>query len=351
MLGCTRANMYRASKLPTEYIAQPHSVVQDLDLSRLSRTVGNSQVLNIGDEIGVSIATGLERYLPPSWKGRVGEDGSINVPLVGVVQVAGLELTQAEQVIRQESIRRGKFIDPNVTISLTQRRTNTIAVVGEVNRPNTYKLAATHCDLLTAIVEAGGLAKGAGTIVEIRYPPGVRKATLADLENAPAAELVSFNDGQRMVHTSARTTRVDLELASNSDHGDYLLPDGATVMVMKRPSRIVHTMGLVRSPKRHTIPNDQADMRVLDAIALSGGRTTMVADKVFVIRQAPNQSEPIVIQTSIRSAKRNAQSNIRLTDGDVVSIEETPATVMVALVQKFVNVGLGLSYSSAIPGF
>ncbi len=345
-LGCTRANLYQASSLPPDLMAPRHASLQDIDLSRLARTISNSQVLYPGDEVAVTIATGIEERTPPEWRGRVAEDGSLTVPLVGTVQIAGLEITQAEQLIRSESIRRGKFVAPNVTLTMSQRRTNKIAVLGAVEEPNTYELSASSSDLLTAIVQAGGLAEDAGTIIEIRHPPGLVAAPVADNGNGYSTELASMRGNRRMIRTPPRTIQVDLTEASRSDFGDYSLADGSTVMVMKRPKRFIHVIGLVNRSDQFEIPEDLQEPRLLDALAMAGGRKLEIADKVHVIRQLPDRDDPVVIEASVRAAKGDTSSNIRLASGDVVSVEETPTTFLIGTIKEFLQFGL----TAPIPG-
>jgi polysaccharide export outer membrane protein len=66
-----------------------------------------------------------------------------------------------------------------------------------------------------------------------------------------------------------------------------------------------------------------------------------------VIRHAPDQPEPLVIQVSVRAAKTDGQENLPLAPGDVVSVEQTPATVMVDVLKSFVRLG----FNAAAPGF
>jgi len=130
-------------------------------------------------------------------------------------------------------------------------------------------------------------------------------------------------------------------------HCIYLhVEDGSTVMVMKRPKRFVHIIGLVNKPDQIEMPVDQ-EFRLLDAIAKGNGRKLEVADKVRVIRNVSGRTEPVIIEASIRAAKTDATSNFRLAPGDVVSVEETPTTFVIGTVRDFVRFG----FSSAIPGF
>ena len=164
-------------------------------------------------------------------------------------------------------------------------------------------------------------------------------------------ELAGFRRGQPMAgqpsgQMTSRTVRIDLQQASALGNADVHLEDGSTVMVMPRPKRFIHVMGLVRKPDQFEMPRDH-ELRLLDSIALAGGRTLELADKVNIIRTIPTRPEPIVINASVKEAKRNTTANIRLAPGDVVSIEETPMTFVVGTIREFVRFG----FTAGIPGF
>ena len=99
-------------------------------------------------------------------------------------------------------------------------------------------------------------------------------------------------------------------------------------------------MGKVKKQGQFEIAAQQ-DMRFLDAIAMAGGKQTVLADKAYIVRQANNQSEPVLIRVSIRDAKANPDANLRLAPGDVVSVEETPLTVGVETFTKLIRLSVG----------
>lgn len=342
-VGCGRGVLYDASHLPPQFMAPRAGNLQNVDFSQLARTVGDTELLYPGDVVEVSVSTGLEDTEVPAWKIRIGENGAVDVPLVGSVQVAGMDLTQAEQMIRDESVRRGKFVAPNVSLLLDKRRSNRITVVGAVKEPGTYEIPVTSSDVLSALVQAGGLDESAGTVIEVRHPP-----IAIPLENEPPggqADLAGYRRNQRR-YLPPRTVRIDLEQPDNATSNELQLQDGSTVMVMKQPKRFIHVIGLVNRADQFEMPQGQ-ELRLLDGLALAGGRTLEIADKVHVIRQVPNQEEPVVIKASVGNAKRDTTSNIRLAAGDVISVEETPTTFFVGTLQKFIRFG----FTSAIPGF
>ncbi|MGM0490340.1 MAG: polysaccharide biosynthesis/export family protein [Planctomycetota bacterium] len=328
--GCRNPGCYHAGSLPPEMMAPPVRSAARIDLSDISLTTPRHDLLYPEDLIDVSVVTGLEDKKPAIYPLRIGRDGTVNVPLVGQVMVKRMTPVEAEQAIASESVRRGVYQNPQVSVSLNSRKTNKITVVGAVEEPQVIELPIANSDLLSAITLAGGLTEKADTIVEIRHPRGAERMAGGV---APASHTAG-RLGQR------RSVRVDLAEIASADPGQYRLVDGSTVMVMRKDARVLNVIGLVNKPNQLKMPEDH-DLRVLDALAMAGGRTLSIADKVKVIRNGKT------IQVSVKQAKNNANENIRLAPGDVVSVEETPTTFVVNTLRSFIRVG----FSGAIPGF
>jgi len=104
-------------------------------------------------------------------------------------------------------------------------------------------------------------------------------------------------------------------------------------------------MGLVNRPGHFDIPLDD-ELRLLDAVAMAGGRRLEIADKVSVTRRAGQTGQPITITASMREAQHNGQANIRLAAGDVVQIEETTVTFTLETLRNFVRLGV----TTGLPG-
>jgi len=92
---------------------------------------------------------------------RVTADGTIEVLYAGIVNVAGLDLTQIEQRIAQKLA--GKAQEPQVMVELVADRTNTVMVSGEVKNPGSFSLLDGTRSVVGAISRAGGLATQPGT--------------------------------------------------------------------------------------------------------------------------------------------------------------------------------------------
>ena len=341
LAGCQQAGFYSATTLPPEYDAPRVSSLQNVDFSRLARAPGSSELLYPGDVVEVTIRTGLAEEEVPQFRLRIADNGTAKVPLIGDVRIAGSELTIAEGLIREAGIRSGAYIDPQVSVTMVQRRSHRVTLVGAVKEPGTRELPAAASDILTALTMAGGLTEQAGTILEIRRPVAPANAgTGATLASYPAPS-PSETSGPTMENEV-----LQLDLEQLDPQADLRLPDGSTVVVRPKPKRYIHVIGLVQRANQFELPDDQ-ELRLLDAVALAGGCSISIADKVHVIRYVPEQADPIVVTASLRKAKSNSSANIRLAAGDVVSVEETPTTFVVGTIRDFVRFG----FSSAIPGF
>ncbi len=90
---------------------------------------------------------------------RISQDGTINFPLIGVVQISGRTVAQAANTLR-ERLMKGYLRNPQVRVNVIQYAGRRITVLGQVQRPGSYVLPSEeHVDLLQAIAMAGGFTR------------------------------------------------------------------------------------------------------------------------------------------------------------------------------------------------
>lgn len=108
----------------------------------------------------------------------VDQKGNINVPLVGVIHVAGLTKSDAMSLLQKEI---SKFVaDPVVNVRILNYR---VSILGEVNRPGEYTITDERISIPQAIALAGDLTiYGERRNVQlIRMENGERKFYYFDL--------------------------------------------------------------------------------------------------------------------------------------------------------------------------
>lgn len=81
-------------------------------------------------------------------------DGTIDFPVLGMVQAAGKTRDELGEYIKSELINRNLVNDPVVTVEFVNLQ---FAVMGEVRSPGSYKITRDHITLLDALSMAGDL--------------------------------------------------------------------------------------------------------------------------------------------------------------------------------------------------
>jgi polysaccharide export outer membrane protein len=353
--GCAQGRLIKATRLPADALVPHTQNAQTVDLSKLVSSSASSELIDRGDVLELTIESGYEQERTDGGVViRVAEDGSAQVPMVGRVEVAGLELTGAEQSIRAAAIERGVFRNPSVTLLMKQQRMNKVTVVGAVKEPGSYELPRANSALLAALIAAGGFSDNAGTEIEIRRPALRNEAIPSgtgrgDKVAGGSTTHASYDQPAALRPTSS--VRIDLIAATKETAGspDWYLDDGDVVMVEKRDPQPVQVIGLVGKPGQFPLPANK-DMRLLDVLAMAGGVSTPYLDKVNVIRHQPGQNEPLIIRVSLREAKTKGKGNFLLGPGDIVSVEQTGPNFVMDMYKTIAPYAFSASLISTLPG-
>jgi polysaccharide export outer membrane protein len=106
--------------------------------------------LGVGDSFEVRV------FGEPDLSGlyKVGSEGNINFPLVGVLHVEGLDAQGAAKLIG-DKLRQGMLRDPQVTVLVKEQTSKKIYVLGQVGRPGTFTYTPSM-SVVEAITVAGG---------------------------------------------------------------------------------------------------------------------------------------------------------------------------------------------------
>ena len=194
---------------------------------------------------------------------RVAEDGTINVPFVGIVPVAGLDLTQIERRIIQQL--GTKVQEPEVIVEFDADRTHTVSVSGDVKKPGRQSLLEGIRTVVDAINQAGGPAGAVGSV-------------------APAnqLEVVVRRNGQVIL------TAQFSDLLSGADipiqKGDEI--------VVRANTRVYTVLGAVL--KSGNVEMSKHNLSLLEALGNVGGLSDQRANKtgVYVFRMGDLQNNP-----------------------------------------------------------
>lgn len=203
--------------------------------------------LGVGDWVSIQIAG------QPDATSYVSADGTIAVPLVGAVPVAGIAPPQAASRVAKALKDGGYFVDPHVTVQVTTPQTQFVSVVGEVQTQGRYAVNA-RTTIVDLMAQAGGL-----------------KDTAADV-----GFILRKDD-------TGHTTRVPVNLnaLTDSDGTPTNLQGGDSLLVPRAEHFSVE--GEVSTPGRYRI---EPGMTIMQAIARAGGITERGSERRIQLKRA-----------------------------------------------------------------
>jgi polysaccharide export outer membrane protein len=288
-----------------------------------------SYVLGPGDRIRVDIFNVPEFSGPENGVHEVLVDGTLTLPMVGIVDVQGMTLAQTQQVLTAEYARL-LTRPPQLTVTLLDSRPVRIAIAGEVNRPGTYTAefdtpsgesrsdTSRQWPTLTKVIqEAGGITQQANIrSIEIRRPQ----------RNAPDAvmtanlwDLISSGDIKQDIRLRDGDT-VIIPTATNPSPAESVAISDANFSPSEIPVQVV---GEVVQPGTIEVP---ANATLNQAILAAGGFKNARArtSSVELVRLNPDGTvDRRQLQVDLSVAANN-ENNPILRPDDVVMVDRTP---------------------------
>jgi polysaccharide export outer membrane protein len=226
---------------------------------------------------------------------RVSENGIINVPLLGDVQVAGktpLEVGAALKKLLEDKYMQRASVD----VQVMEFRSRPISVIGAVKNPGPLGFSG-RWTLLEALTAAGGLVEGHGSIAHVlrRSENGLTDQVSIDLD-----DLLLRGD-----------PKANIPIVAND-----LINVPMTVEVT------VYCLGEVQKPGALAFKSNER-ITVLAAIAHAGGLTDRASSKVLIKRAARADGGPAEINVDYKRILAGKEPDVELRSGDVVVVKES----------------------------
>jgi protein involved in polysaccharide export with SLBB domain len=125
--------------------------------AQTSHTVTNIPDVSVAeDRVGIDDTFDVRVYGEPDLSGmfRVATDGTVDYPLAGRLQVAGLRTGQIQSLLVARL--KGKYLkDPQVIVTIKDRNSQKITVLGQVTKPGQVGYYP-NMTIVDAIASAGG---------------------------------------------------------------------------------------------------------------------------------------------------------------------------------------------------
>ncbi len=120
-------------------------------------SAANDYVLSTSDTLEMSIF----REPDLTTRSRIASDGTVQLPLIGDVKVAGMTVRVAREMIRKR-YDADYLVDPQIYLNVIDYAQRKFTVMGQVSRPGTYDFpGGSNLSLLQAVGMAGGFTRTA----------------------------------------------------------------------------------------------------------------------------------------------------------------------------------------------
>lgn len=244
-------------------------------------------LLASGDELFINLwgAAEMEYTL------KVAKDGSINIPSVGFIPVAGLTIAQAEQRIKNKLVSSVAGLSDgtvNIKISLGDIRAIKVNIIGEATLPGTYTLSSLST-LFNALYVAGG-------------PSDI--GSMRNIKLYRAGKLVSTLDVYDYLLNGK--SDVDVRLEDND------------MIIVEPYEKLVSVGGYVKRPRVFELKANEDLGRLVN---YAGGYRAGAFEENLTVRRKGTGG----LQASIHTVDREKVPTYALFDGDSVTVEGVSA--------------------------
>jgi len=281
-------------------------------------------VLGPGDEVSVW-ALGVEEI--GAHPIRIDLNGYMDVPMAGHIKAGGLTIDQLREQLVQELSRQLK--KPQVTVSVTELRSQPVSVMGAVNKPGVYQLQGQKT-LLEVLSLAEGVKSDAGNSVRI-----TRVLSEGPLPLPGAAPDAS---GQFSVAETGLRDALDSKNASSA-----LIVKPRDVITVAQ-GQTIYVMGNVAKAGGFLL-GQREKISVFQALSLAGGLSKAAKPSAArIVRETPDGSIRKDIPVDVDKVLRGKAEDPQLQAGDILFIPDS-ATRNVALraAEAVLSIGTGIA--------
>ena len=352
-------------------------------LSAASRALPpHDYVIGSGDLLAIQVFDVQEL----SREVRVSQTGTIGIPLVPVrLHVAGLTEIQAQRKIAEVLESNGLVSHPDVSVSVKDRKSKPITVVGAVLHSMVYQ-ADRQVTLIEVLAEAGGISNDAGDSVIITRletdpasdsePPVIGSADAAPTPlpqgtphseaMAPATAPRAPTDSPAPDATASTTAEISssparaksteapdpvpppisntitVNLARILENGDtssnVVLQPGDVVTVPH--AGIVYALGAVTRPGGFVVSNDRGQLTTLKLLSLAGGLDRAAKSDHAVIVRHDGNGKQHEVEVDLKKVMKFEAEDVRLQPSDILYIPKS-ATKQALIKTAELSVAIG----------
>jgi polysaccharide biosynthesis/export protein len=262
---------------------------------------------------------------------RVDMQGNISLPLLGRIAAKGMTAEQLEAEIRT---RLKKYLQqPDVTVSITEYRSQPISILGSVQSPGVHQLHGRKT-LFAVLSLAGGLRQDAGHSIKITRKLEWGKIPLPDAADDPTGQF------------SVASIKVKSIMDATSPAENILIRPEDVISVPK--ADLIYVIGAVRKSGGFVLGENET-LSALQALALAEGLARFAsADKAKIMRAVPGSAQRTETPVDLKRLLAGKAADLPLRADDILFIPDSAkkaATVrgLEALLGMGAQIGTGVA--------
>jgi polysaccharide export outer membrane protein len=265
----------------------------------------------IGPDDGITIVALESEEMSKTW--RVNSSGELDLPMVGKIHAAGLTTDELEQTLT-EKLRR-YVRDPQVTVYVSEFRSQPVTVAGGVAHPGTLQIEGPKT-LLTVLMMAGGPNTSGPTVTITR-----------DVHSAPFTLPGSTTDADGQ-HMSLQLKMKDvLDPSSSASNLEIRAND---IVAVSSQKQLVYIIGEVNHPGAVELVTQDA-VSIMQVLAAAGGLTKLAAPHSTQIMRVNQKGLYEKIATiDVKRVMSGKMEDRLLTAGDIIVV---PSSALKAYTQ------------------
>jgi polysaccharide biosynthesis/export protein len=257
----------------------------------------------------------------------IGLDGKIKLPFIGSMQASGLTVSQLQEHVADQF--KAYVRHPDVTIAVTEFRSQPISVLGAVGSPGTYQIRGRKT-LFEVISEAGGLKADAGNVINI-----TRQKIFGEVPISGATDDATgqFSIGQLNIRSVMRAE----DPAANAVVKPF---DVLTVP----KADLIYVVGDVKKPGGFPLI-ERPTMSLLEALSIAEGLgKTAGAKDAKILRSTNGSGERIEERVDLKQILGGRKADMFLRPNDILYIPTSGMKVAGnRAVEALVQIGTGVA--------
>jgi polysaccharide export outer membrane protein len=259
---------------------------------------------------------------------RIDSRGFVNVPRIGRVKAAGLNVEEFEDAVTGKL--RAYLQNPIVTVTVTEFHSQRVSVLGAVGTPGVHLLQGQKT-LFEVISEAGGIRTEAGNKIKITRRNEYGPIPLANAKEDPSG-----------LYTVAEVGLKSVMEASNPQENILIRPNDV-ITVPK--AELVYIVGAVRHSGGFVL-SERENMSILQALSMAEGlEHTAATNRATIIRQAAGSANPTEIRLDLKKILNGKDPDVALLPNDILFV---PNSTMKAAGITMAQAGLQAATAAAI---